>query len=419
MPGLLLSIDFKQAFDSISWKFIHKVLDYYNFGPSFKKWIKLFQTNVESCIIQNGFISECFYLERGRRQGDPISPYIFILCVEILGLMIRNDENVKGIKINGKEYKLSQYADDTQLFLDGSELSLHSALSILKKYYYMSGLNINLEKTRAVWIGSMCKSSKTMCKNFNLDWEQKPIKILGVVFTAEVFDIWDQNSDIILEKINSMIKTWSRRKLTLIGRVTIIKSLMLSKFAYLFLALPNPPGSLVKSLEKMLFEFLWNKGPDRISRMQIVKNIEAGGLRMTNVKAFITSLKVTWLRRIITNSNNNNWSTLSNINFNNLCSLGDKYFRSLNKDLNNPFWTDVLESLYKYYSSFKIQDLDDILSSPIWCNSHLSNTDNFLYKHWFNKGIRTVNDLIDSNGNIYTFEGFKEIYKIRGITRQL
>ena len=148
--------------------------------------------------------------------------------------MIRNDENVKGIKINGKEYKLSQYADDTQLFLDGSELSLHSALSILKKYYYMSGLNINLEKTRAVWIGSMRKSSKTMCKNFNLDWEQKPIKILGVFFTAEVFDIWDQNSDIILEKINSMIKTWSRRKLTLIGRVTIIKSLMLSKFAYYF-----------------------------------------------------------------------------------------------------------------------------------------------------------------------------------------
>ena len=86
----------------------------------------------------------------------------------------------------------------------------------------MSGLNINLEKTRAVWIGSMCKSTKIMCKNFKLDLEQKPIKILGVVFTAEVFDIWDQNSDIILEKIKSMIKTWSRRKLTLIGRVTII-----------------------------------------------------------------------------------------------------------------------------------------------------------------------------------------------------
>ena len=117
----------------------------------------------------------------------------------------------------------------------------------------------------------MCKSTKIMCKNYNLDWEQKPIKILEVVFTAEVFDIWDQNSDNIVEKIKSMINIWSRRKLTLIGRVTIIKSLMLSKFAYLFLALPNPPSSLVKSLEKMLFGFLWNKGPDRICRMQIVK----------------------------------------------------------------------------------------------------------------------------------------------------
>ena len=62
IPGLLLSIDFQQAFGSISWKFIHKVLDYFNFGPSFKKWIKLLQTNVESCILQNGFMSELFFI---------------------------------------------------------------------------------------------------------------------------------------------------------------------------------------------------------------------------------------------------------------------------------------------------------------------------------------------------------------------
>ena len=109
---------------------------------------------------------------------------------------------------------------------------------------------------------------------------------------------------------------------------------------------------------------------------------------MTNIKAFITFLKVTWLRRIVINSNNDNWSTLSNINFSNLCSLGDTYCRFLsNKDLNNPFWEDVLDSLDKYYSSFRIQDLEDILSSPIWCNSHLTTTENFIYKHWFNKGL--------------------------------
>ena len=65
IPGLLLSIDFQQAFDYISWKFIHKVLDYLNFGPSIKNRIKLFQTGAESCILQNGFMSDFFSIGTG------------------------------------------------------------------------------------------------------------------------------------------------------------------------------------------------------------------------------------------------------------------------------------------------------------------------------------------------------------------
>ena len=80
----------------------------------------------------------------------------------------------------------------------------------------------------------MFKSDKIPCREFNLEWEQKPYNILGVIFTPEVFDIWDYKSDVIMKKINGMIKVWSKRKLTLIGRVTVIKSLMLFKFAYDF-----------------------------------------------------------------------------------------------------------------------------------------------------------------------------------------
>ena len=116
----------------------------------------------------------------------------------------------------------------------------------------------------------MCKADKTLCREFSIDLEQKPLKILGVIFSPEVFDIWNHNLDNVMKK-SYMIKTRSKRKLTLIGRVTVIKSLMLSKFAYLFLALPNPPGNLLKKLERMFFKFLWNKGSDRISRRQIVK----------------------------------------------------------------------------------------------------------------------------------------------------
>ena len=69
-------------------------------------------------------MSEFFRLQRGCRQGDPISPYIFLLCAEVLSQMIRKDNLIKGIIIENKEFKLSQYADDTQIFLDGSEISL-------------------------------------------------------------------------------------------------------------------------------------------------------------------------------------------------------------------------------------------------------------------------------------------------------
>ena len=179
LPGLILSVDFEKAFDTVSWKFIESVLKYFNFGPSIISWIKLFQTGSESCIIQNGFISEFFYLKRGCRQGDPVSPYVFILCAEILGKMLRKNKNVKGISINRKEFLLSQYADDTQIFLDGTEKSLQETLRVLDNFYVISGLKINIEKTKAIWIGSLSNSNRRVCRNYQLDLTQGLFKILG------------------------------------------------------------------------------------------------------------------------------------------------------------------------------------------------------------------------------------------------
>ena len=148
--------------------------------------------------------------------------------------MVRKNKEIKGISINGKEYKLSQYADDTQLILDGTEKSLKAALNLLKQFYIMSGLKINVDKTRALWIGSSCGSPETLCEEFALDWSQDPLKILGVTFSPLVFNIWDLNSQEILLKIKKILNHWSKRKLTLLGRITIIKSLAVSKFVHLF-----------------------------------------------------------------------------------------------------------------------------------------------------------------------------------------
>ena len=129
--------------------------------------------------------------------------------------MVRNNNDIKGIFINGKECKLSQYADDTQLILDGSEKSLKVALNLLKQFYTMSGLEINVDKTRALWIGSSCGSPETLCNEIALDWSQEPLKIPGVTFSPLVSNIWDLNSVEILCKVENILNQWSKRKLSL------------------------------------------------------------------------------------------------------------------------------------------------------------------------------------------------------------
>ena len=113
IPGLLLLIDFEKAFDSLSWKFIHEVLTLFNFGNSLITWISVLYKNAQLCVNIGGNLSTFFSIQRGCRQGDPISPYIFILCAEILALKIRNNIRIKGIKIKKTEFKFSQYADDS------------------------------------------------------------------------------------------------------------------------------------------------------------------------------------------------------------------------------------------------------------------------------------------------------------------
>jgi hypothetical protein len=135
LDGLLLLVDFEKAFDSIEWEFLIKALKSFNFDPSICKWFKTLYAESKSCVINN-----VFNLERGCRQEDPISPYLFIIGVELLSLNIRSNPQIKGVLINEIEPLISQYADDTFLLLDGSELSLKETLNCFDIFHKVSGL---------------------------------------------------------------------------------------------------------------------------------------------------------------------------------------------------------------------------------------------------------------------------------------
>ena len=116
-PGLLLFIDFDKAFDSLKWNFMFKCLAIFGFGTSLTRWVEIFNNNITSFAITNGTLSASFGINRGVRQGDPLSPYLFIIAVELLAVAIRPCSEINGIKIASKELKMIQYADDLTAFV--------------------------------------------------------------------------------------------------------------------------------------------------------------------------------------------------------------------------------------------------------------------------------------------------------------
>ena len=129
-------IDFEKAFDSVLWQFIYEVLHIFGLNESFINWIKLFNNDITAYVLQCGILSESIPIDRGCRQGDPISTYLFILGAEILSLMILYSEDVHGIFIGTQ----TQFADYTTLILDGTKGSLQASLNILELLVIFQGL---------------------------------------------------------------------------------------------------------------------------------------------------------------------------------------------------------------------------------------------------------------------------------------
>jgi hypothetical protein len=138
IPGLLMLVDFEKAFDTV---------EFYGFGPTLTKWIKSFHTDIFSAVIHNGHLPELFLLERVR-QCDSLSPYLFILVLELLSAALNNDPLVSDVTINGSEYLLSQHADDSTLILGDDKNSLEQALNIFDCFSVCAGLRVNLDKMR-------------------------------------------------------------------------------------------------------------------------------------------------------------------------------------------------------------------------------------------------------------------------------
>ena len=158
--GILFSADFEKAFDSIEHPFLLAVLKSFGFGPQFIHWVGTIFKNAESCVMNNGHSTGYLLpLERGTRQSDSLSEYLFILRVETLFIRIRENEEAKGIRKDDNEIKLSAYANNAD-FLTSDVSLLESIFQTCATFQLYSSLKLNLEKSKACWIGNRMGSDE-------------------------------------------------------------------------------------------------------------------------------------------------------------------------------------------------------------------------------------------------------------------
>ena len=114
--GYMVTMDIEKAFDTLDHNFLLTVLEKIGFGKNFISWIKIILANQGSCVINGGSTTKYFKLEKGARQGDPISAYLFIIALEVLLIMLKNKADIKGLKIFDYDFLYTAYADDSTFF---------------------------------------------------------------------------------------------------------------------------------------------------------------------------------------------------------------------------------------------------------------------------------------------------------------
>ena len=263
MPGLLLAVDFEKAFDSVAWSFIKKSLDRFNFGPDIKRWVQRFYTSIKASVAVNSQYTSWFQIERSVRQGDPLSPYPYLICAEIMSLMIRQNPRIKGILVKDTSVLLPQFTDDTTLYLDGKEQSFRESVNVLVRFASMPGLKINFDKTSAVWIGSEKDSRIRFLPHLEFKWNPATFKVLGVHFSTNTEIVPSINYEGKLLEIQKLLNAWSKRHLTPLGKIAVIKSLVVSKITYLTMNIPDPTEGFIQELEKMLLDFFYGIWQER------------------------------------------------------------------------------------------------------------------------------------------------------------
>ena len=375
ITALLLILDFKKAFDSVSFQAILKSMSFFGYKESMIKWVKTLLNNFRARINHAGNLSDFFNINRGARQGDPVASLLFIITIEIMAIKIRNSKDIVGIPVNTVEIKLALYADDSNLFLKYCPNNLRNVMKVLKNFFLFSGLEIQPEKSQCVVIGKTPTNDYKLCPELNLIWDQNFCS-LGIQFDADLQKM-HENYYLKIKEIEKCAESWKYRYLSPYGSICIAKTLLLSKISHLAIVLPSLSKKQLKTLEDKVYHFIWG-GTDKVARADAKLAEKKGGLNAPDIYNSWESFKFSWLKRLITNQNSS-WAKIFQATLSEIqpeldidCMLSEIGYLDLikiGKKMHNDFWKQCIFAIKPLMLEVFKHSPEEILFSPIWGSS--------------------------------------------------
>jgi len=421
ISGALVAVDMAKAFDTLSHGYLTEVFKFFNFGPGIIKWLNLLGTKRTACIIlDDGSYSRNFSLERGRAQGDNISPNTFDFGDQILIFRIELDPQVASVwqhfqaphnrlqmddpalinqdpanqfenESRRETDKNESLADDNSTLTLMANCNLQALRRILEDFADLSGLQCNYDKTCVLPLGPPVPGVDLA--GFSLT---DKIKLLGMEITPALDNI-DEIFTTVHEKILDLISFWDRFRLTLPGRISVFKNLLVPQINYLGCIL-CPSERVLNRIQDSLDGFVL--GNLTVSKDRRYLPPANGGLGIFNLKIFLDAQRCSWIKRAAS-KNIDNWR----YDLKCLSPAGDiTLIRKIDVDpFANPILTNIVSSYETFLPAFTLKEKNykkgQIFLNPAFVRSGTDN--NLLDIPFFTQAIY---DRSKNNIRSLTFE---------------
>lgn len=300
VPSLFLKLDISKAFDSVSWPFLLEVLQHLGFGNFWRNLVANLLSSSSTQILVNGEPGEIIQHQGGLRQGDPLSPMLFILVMDVLNSLsvkAANEGLLQSLSSRVAGQRLSLYADDVATFIKPLEEELLVTRDILKVFGDASGLQTNIQKSNIIPISCAVESLTAIQNILPCSISEFPCKYLGLPLSNKKL----LKRDLMpwVEKIADKLPCWKAALMNRAGRATLARFVLSAMPIHLLIAV-NVPKWFTKAIDKIRRGFLWqgkdkaNGGCCLVAWEKVMRPLELGGLGIPNLEVMAWALQIRW-----------------------------------------------------------------------------------------------------------------------------